>query len=739
MSENTNPPSPEHLADRVAQLERLLAGYQQAQQAQIDEAIIRRSEDAIGDLFEAVGESRVGTHIWPRVLILDASPIGSMSATGQLLATLFHGWPSELIQQVSAKENKDLFVHTGSTDVDGELLSFGATVRAVRDFAPELIWFRPDARSVPILQVYEALADNQIPMCLYVVDDWVARHRSIKESEAFHWEQALRRLSSEASLRFAISPEMADRLRHDLGGDFDVVSNMVDLESFPHLPQRVEPETLKFHFAGQLSNNKGGDSFLHLAAALEARANGDVALHARANQTNNDWWYLQALSHFPHFSTSAPTESRLEYEQYLADADVSVLTFNFDEATNSYLRDSFANRLPELLAAGRPILAVGPADLATIKFVRETGVGISVEQSEIFACDWAIRKLKEDPELRVKMGCKAREVAGWFDAAKLRPRFHAKLAGAAFLLPGGVMDNEKLNKLAGETNPRSHTNHTRAAHSSLASRPSDEDLEKLRSMRNRHRGERCLIIGNGPSLNQTDLDLLEGEYIFGSNGIYLLFDEVKWRPQYYGSVDSRFLPDRADDVAQLLRDYPEMTGFFPTTLELHDGSGVNLQTAELLPDLENRVLFWSTHRMPQDTSTGAFSMDATRGMIQPSTVTVALMQMAAHLGFAEMILIGCDTSYSIPKTVEMSGPVAPGQTEERMLLKSTEDDDPNHFRPDYFGKGREWHHPKVDFMIRHYEQSKEILDAHGVRVINATVGGELEVFDRLDLKDALSK
>lgn len=736
MTEEENFSSHADLSDRVQQLEQMLDSYQHLQRMQVSSAIETRSKSTIELLLGATGTSPTGG-LFPRVLILDASPAGSLSATGQLLSTLFRGWQPDAMMQVSAVQNKQLVVHGGLADVEGAERSLAETVESVRNFAPEVIWFRPDARSVPLLQVYEAVGAGQVPMCLHVVDDWVARHETVKDSEAYHWEQALVRLADEAVLRFAISPEMAAALTAEHGQPFDVVSNVVDLDEFPYIPQREDPDVLRFHFAGQLANNKGGDSFMQLAAALEARANGDVALHARTAQDGHDWWYVQALKNFGHFSSSAPTESKLDYYQYLTSADISILAFNFDAATSRYLEHSFANRMPELLAAGRPILAIGPPDLASIRFIRETGVGITVERAEIPACDWALRYLRENPEERLERGDRAREVASWFDAAKIRPSFHAKLAGAAQLIPQGILDTDKLNELAGPTDPRHHTPPNVGASTKLESRPSDADLEKMRSMHNRHDGERCVIIGNGPSLNNTDLSLLDGEYVFGSNGIYLLFDEVNWRPQYYGSVDSRFLPDRADDVAQLLRDYPEMTGFFPSTLELHDGSGVNLSTADLLPDLDNRVLFWSTHRMPQDTSTGAFSMDATRGMIQPSTVTVTLMQMAAHLGFKEMVLIGCDTSYSIPKTVEMSGPVAPGQTEERMLLKSTADDDPNHFRPDYFGKDREWHHPKVEFMIRHYEQAKEILDANGVRVVNSTVGGELEVFERIELAVAV--
>lgn len=47
-------------------------------------------------------------------------------------------------------------------------------------------------------------------------------------------------------------------------------------------------------------------------------------------------------------------------------------------------------------------------------------------------------------------------------------------------------------------------------------------LEKFKDC---HAGEDCFIIGNGPSLNRTDLSRLDGHYVFGLNKIHLIFDK----------------------------------------------------------------------------------------------------------------------------------------------------------------------------------------------------------------------
>ena len=53
-------------------------------------------------------------------------------------------------------------------------------------------------------------------------------------------------------------------------------------------------------------------------------------------------------------------------------------------------------------------------------------------------------------------------------------------------------------------------------------------------MRNRHKGDTALVIGNGPSLNDVPLEFLTRYKSFGTNRIYLLDG---FTPTYYVAVD----------------------------------------------------------------------------------------------------------------------------------------------------------------------------------------------------------
>jgi hypothetical protein len=65
--------------------------------------------------------------------------------------------------------------------------------------------------------------------------------------------------------------------------------------------------------------------------------------------------------------------------------------------------------------------------------------------------------------------------------------------------------------------------------------------------------------------------------------------------------------------------------------------------------------------------------------------------------------------------------------------------DVNHFHADYFGEGKRWHLPRVDRMERAYVRARNTFEADGRRILNATKGGRLEVFPRVDYDELVSR
>lgn len=241
--------------------------------------------------------------------------------------------------------------------------------------------------------------------------------------------------------------------------------------------------------------------------------------------------------------------------------------------------------------------------------------------------------------------------------------------------------------------------------------------KRLLQFHNLFSGNRCFIMGNGPSLNLMDLSLLDNEYVWGSNRCYLLFDRIMWRPSFYVAVDTRVVPDNANEINALVKSLNETLFFFPEMFRYN----------KIINSKENVYWYHEIQLQEDNLPYGMFSIDPSKFVYSVRSVTIAMLQLAVYLGFNPIYLIGCDTSYIIPKTVIF-------ENGNQKLLISTQED-PNHFDSAYFGEGKKWHDPNVEAMIFHYTQAKKVCDELNIKIYNATVGGNLEVFPRVNYLD----
>lgn len=217
----------------------------------------------------------------------------------------------------------------------------------------------------------------------------------------------------------------------------------------------------------------------------------------------------------------------------------------------------------------------------------------------------------------------------------------------------------------------------------------------MRQFKHRHKNERCFILGNGPSLNKTDLSLLKDEFTFGLNRIYLLFPQLNFTTTYLVSTNPHVIEQFADDIAAL-----PMPKF------------VAWEGRKFLPQRPDTIFF---HKHPRDLK---FSKNPAFGVWEGATVTYVAMQLAYYMGFQKVILIGVDHSF------KTQGPAH--------KLVVSENDDPNHFSGSYFGRGVRWQLPDLDTSEIAYTLAKEAYRRAGREIVDATIEGKLEVFPKVD-------
>jgi hypothetical protein len=228
---------------------------------------------------------------------------------------------------------------------------------------------------------------------------------------------------------------------------------------------------------------------------------------------------------------------------------------------------------------------------------------------------------------------------------------------------------------------------------------------RMEQFKNRHRGERCFVIGNGPSLKAEDLDLLKGEVSFAANKIYLLFSLTDWRPTYYCVYDDIVLQEshsRLNDLLSCDIFYPCNTVFDIEDFQLMNGYYFFT---------DNRSALWR----PPDGQRLEFS-EAPTVLHGGGTVTYTSLQLAAYMGFGEIVLLGMDHNYSL---------MVNGKGE--LIADGASD----HFSPEYRDAGI--YIGNIDLMNAAYASAREYAERHGIRILNATRGGRLEVFERVDI------
>ncbi len=239
------------------------------------------------------------------------------------------------------------------------------------------------------------------------------------------------------------------------------------------------------------------------------------------------------------------------------------------------------------------------------------------------------------------------------------------------------------------------------------------DRPKLASLKDIHRDkERCFIIGNGPSLNRLDLKLLKDEITFGVNNIFLNFNKMGFKPTYYVAEDILVAEDRAQEINKL----SGTVKFFPFYLSYclkKDENTIYLNHCSFQCTKADRSRVFSLN--PSEYTCGGF------------TVLYTCLQLAFHMGFRKIYLLGVDLDYQEPKDFHYKPEY------NRTVITST-DQDPNHFHPDYFGKGYRWHKPDLDEMRESFREAKKVYETYGRKIYNATAGGKLELFKRVDYK-----
>ncbi len=226
-----------------------------------------------------------------------------------------------------------------------------------------------------------------------------------------------------------------------------------------------------------------------------------------------------------------------------------------------------------------------------------------------------------------------------------------------------------------------------------------ESIRRLAELHNIHKGQRAFILGNGPSLKQIDLSRLKNEITFGMNRIYLIFPEIGFHTTYYSATNNLVIEQFHEDILAL--PMPKFLAW-----RSHQYFRKTLQLSEV------PTFLYTSYTGPR------FSPDVRGRVWESATVTNVTLQLAFHMGFEQVILIGMDHNFT-----------SKGEANKTVISQG---DDPNHVSPDYFGKGIKWQLPDLVTSEIGYAFARDAYQKAGREVLDATVGGKLTIFPKVD-------
>lgn len=155
-------------------------------------------------------------------------------------------------------------------------------------------------------------------------------------------------------------------------------------------------------------------------------------------------------------------------------------------------------------------------------------------------------------------------------------------------------------------------------------------LKENNDFRDRHEGERCFILGTGPSLNalgSEDIDFLTGEVCFGVNSLYKS-DAVKGvSPSYYLLMDNNFWGISKGTFNEVADHYEDRRPVIIT----------DYRAASLTEKFSEKIFIYAKH----------YPVDRMRlNMAQNISITMNVVSFgivsAMFMGFKQIYLLGCD-------------------------------------------------------------------------------------------------
>jgi len=397
---------------------------------------------------------------YPRLLVISHNCFSKTKNNGKTLASIFEGWPEDKIAQlyfynelphVSVCKNffriTDESMLRNRRDFTGDRIKGSYSEKspaksaqaknswirkyrnlAVFGFLRNVLWssgkwsnenlwkwlneFKPEViflvggDSVFSYKIAQKIHERfSVPLFLYYTDDYITPRFTV---DPFWWInylwlwRSLKRILTLVKNVFVIGEDMASEYESKLMKTCTPIMNSVDVEKFNNIAESDEGKnksdrSIRLAYFGSLHLNRW-KSLIRLGEAIEAvtertRINPSLSIYSTSSLNKRIMNKIKALSPYVRFAGSVDEKGIIaEMMKY----DVLVHVESFDRANRHKTRLSVSTKIPEYLATGKCLLAIGPKEIASIRYLTRTNSAYVVNSLDSRILEESIVKISED-------------------------------------------------------------------------------------------------------------------------------------------------------------------------------------------------------------------------------------------------------------------------------------------------------------------------------------------------------
>lgn len=365
---------------------------------------------------------------WPRVLIISSSAISSECATGALKAKLFRGMQKNKLMQ--------LYCGPEPTQAMANFIKitkrskYTDVLRETLQFNPDVIYFRANEGPKHLNDIaYPLVEELNAPVVIHIMDDWMTRMKNNCPHYYDLIHPQLVNVISHASVNISICKKMSTALERRYNRSFTDIANFAEKPNY--LSSDLPNEAFTIRYCGGLAEDMNLQSLTDFVKVVDNIVlQGQVVVFEIFTMP----WFKNAARNLASSNSIRVFDlvSEDDYERLLATADLLLITYNFDKKSVDYTQYSMANKLPECIMSGTPLIVYGSEDVATVSYCKNNNLATVIADRSLGKLHKTVSALIIDNHYALEVAKNARNYfLREHGIDKIHTKFHTLLNDAA--------------------------------------------------------------------------------------------------------------------------------------------------------------------------------------------------------------------------------------------------------------------------------------------------------------------